>query len=1242
MSIPNKLKPSLCGISILLVGIFQIIAQKQDEHIQHRVFLLANTADLPINTNFYAAFHQLLEEAQTPFSIIANGDLVSFNKDGTISTPDSFRVDQLILASQGFKDGKLIIIPGDRDWASSGTQGWKSVQSLERLVVSKGYPHVEWAISQGCPGPETLELDGGLRLIAFQSQWWNHPFSKPQAADASCQIGSKDAFLEEFQRIIDESQGKNVLIAGHYPFMSLGEYGGNFGLKKQLFPLTDFDPKLYVPLPVLGNLYTAFRQNIGTRKDIVNQQFDGLREGLQELIQDNHSLMYLSGHESNMQILHLGDNYLINSGAIGKNNYVAKAHTPDFSLNHQGLIELVYKEHGDIFANIYQYTEKRGFEQIENRFLFQSVCHVGDSVTPFNTAHLLCGDNPGFYNGVDYYDSIVQKEAGLEYKAGKVQQLFWGKHYRDAWTQKVNIAYANLDTLRDGLEAMTSNLEEGTHGLRFWGNNGREYLFRSINKSPLRHLSYELRNSIIGYIIKDQTSTQHPYGALITHPLMKALGILHPKPFLYLLPKDDKLGILGEDFGDMIGFLEENPRMQYSTSYNFAGANNIVRSHKFLSYRYEWPQLRIDKKAYAKARLFDIWVGDWDRREDNWKWALFPSEEEMTIARPVVYDRDQAFSKWDGFFPWLADREWMRPDVQNFGGKIKGIRSLTWHARHLDRLLATELTKLDWFNVAEEVVEVISDSLIESAVRALPKEIYHLDGPEIEEKLKSRRSELQAATLKFYELLAKEVDVVGTNQNEIFEVKRLPNGGTLVRVYHERLLDVGKFDSTTYYSRIFMPHETREIRLFGLDGSDKFYINGKASTSMKIRIIGGPGRDEIYDESFVKGQSKNTVIYEQGIRSKIEKGEEAWVIRTAQQKAYNYERTAFNYDRYYPFPSLNINSDDGFMPTIGIKYIKNAYGKSSFSSEHNLQFTYTTTKSYAVEYQGVFREVFGKWGVLLEGEWAQPNSFLNFFGFGNETVKNDSLFRANYYRTRYQSLSLSSGLMLEFWKRSHLQFRMHYENNEAQIPESSILFGEKNFLGVDRANLLFFQAYADFDFRNNPYFPEKGMRLYAGHINGFVVNNHYSNYGQTQLFLEYYTNFSKRHLPVSLALKGGIEDSYGSIPFYKQFNLGHRSNLRGYRRNRFTGTGTIYGNSELRIEIAHNHTAKIPYRLGMKGFFDIGKIIHDGENSTKWHKGYGWGFYFIPFSERAALNFSMGFSEEESILIKLSIGRIFR
>ena len=148
----------------------------------------------------------------------------------------------------------------------------------------------------------------------------------------------------------------------------------------------------------------------------------------------------------------------------------------------------------------------------------------------------------------------------------------------------------------------------------------------------------------------------------------------------------------------------------------------------------------------------------------------------------------------------------------------------------------------DWKAEAAFLEKNLTDDVIEEAFKDWPQEVYNIKGDEIIEKLKSRRADFQNMAKKLYSFLAKDVNVLGTEDNDLFEVKRLKDGKTQVNVYE--LSKKGK-KKAQYYSRTFDPKETKEIRLYGFANDDVFRIDGKSKKGSMIRIIAGTGDDGI-------------------------------------------------------------------------------------------------------------------------------------------------------------------------------------------------------------------------------------------------------------------------------------------------------------------------------------------------------------------------------------------------------------
>jgi hypothetical protein len=57
----------------------------------------------------------------------------------------------------------------------------------------------------------------------------------------------------------------------------------------------------------------------------------------------------------------------------------------------------------------------------------------------------------------------------------------------------------------------------------------------------------------------------------------------------------------------------------------------------------------------------------------------------------------------------------------------------------------------------------LTDTVIDDAVRRMPREFYAVDGPVLARKLKARREAAAPAARRFYEILADEVELHATD-----------------------------------------------------------------------------------------------------------------------------------------------------------------------------------------------------------------------------------------------------------------------------------------------------------------------------------------------------------------------------------------------------------------------------------------------------------------------------------------------
>ena len=1187
------------------------------------VVLTGNTADMKDPKELFGLISQHLTTSSDTVVWVLNGDIL----------PEKYTDNEIVewkkTANQLLDQHSNLFIlanQGDRDWQDSGDKGLQKLQNLEKLLSSLGHHRFQIFFNHGCPGPWTFSL-ATLDVVVINSQWWNHPHHKPIPSSDDCTIADTDNFIEEFEGILDEVRNKNVMILSHFPIESLGNYGGRFSVSSYLLP------------PLVGNALVAYRQNVGTKRDIVNEQFDQFRRKLNSVLHDYSSIVFASGHEENQTILKVEKNYFINSGGLVKTNHASKSKRAPLVSEHPGFIEVSYKPDGVVSYQNFWIDDAK-IQAAQTGILFESPCLKGEAENR-NTQFRPCDTiNISVASKVKTISDAVKIAAGNEYASGGFKKAWFGQHYRASWTRLVEVPYLNMDTTFQGLVVAGKGGGRQTTSLKMLGENGKEYVFRSVNKDPFRALDYELRGTIVADVLKDQTSTQQPYGAMAVAPLLDKINILHASPKLYVLPDNEKLGAFKKDYAGLYGMIEERPTDKIAKKNIFGGARDIEKSFKMFEKLYHDHDNRIDRQEFARARMFDLWIGDWSKHEDNWKWAGY-KDKNGEVYRPIPRDRDHAFSRWDGIIPWIADREWGMPNGENFGDKIHGLKSLMWQARHLDRFAGNQLTMADWVNAAKYIQQSVNDKDITDAVRQMPAEIYEPDGKEIERKLKVRVKDLVGYAEQYYLMLAKEVDVVGSNKKEYFLVVRNADGSVEVTV-SEYDKDKKPEASRIYYHRVFYPNETKEIRLFGLLQDDIFEVKGQTEKSILVRIISGGGEDVIVDQSKVKGKKKLTLVYDRDEKTDMELGKEARKVTPIDKSLYDYNRKAFAYNTYLPIALLTYNPFVGFAVHGGVTFTRHNFSKPDFSAKHSFKASVSVKGNYDFNYSNQFREVVGRWDLVSGVGVSRPLNYNYFFGIGNDTP-NDPERSSNYYRTQYNSVSAFAGLVKQFWKRCGLDFSLHYEMDEGIKRSDSYLSDHPDVFGVDRLHLVFVQGIANLDFRDRATLPERGFLFRVTQQVGHISNAKENIASISELELEqYFSTYHKNPLTFGLRLGGG--HAFGQLPFYKLFSLGQLNDLRGYKRNRFTGNSKAFLNTELRYQITQTKNTFIPLKIGIRAFYDIGQVWADGEiNDAKyWHKGYGGGFYITPFREQFAFNVSAGSSREEPLLLMISVGSFFR
>jgi hypothetical protein len=688
------------------------------------------------------------------------------------------------------------------------------------------------------------------------------------------------------------------------------------------------------------------------------------------------------------------------------------------------------------------------------------------------------------------------------------------------------------------------------------------------------------------------------------------------------------LGGYKEEISNQVALFEVRPNGDMSDVDHVGNSEEILSSTELLRELDNDIDHRVDQKLFAKNRLFDMLLADWDRHSDQWRWASFePEDEKGKIYKPIPRDRDLAMMKMTGLIPGLAKILGPFVQYQNFDESYGNLKGLNQNSLALTRRFTNQLTKEDWLEAAEEIRSNLDDEVIERAVKNYPEPVFEKYGEETIRIIKERRDKIIEVAEEYYGLISGVVSILASDKRERFLVTILDDERIHVQVF--KLSGKGELRGR-YFDRIFYKNETRELRLFGVGGDDEFMLTGEASNPIKLRVIGGAGDDSYWDETTKVGLRRTVEIHETENGNTIEAGNNTKVKRAdiRENVHYNY-KDDFRWNTTQPRFYFEYNSNDGLFTGGGAEVVRHGFRKNP-ASKHFARANYAPRTGAAnIRYNGLWNEVAGDWQAALDGQFFFPKSYRNFFGLGNETTLKER--SENYYRARLYQYSIEPGLritknILEFYAGLSLKATNVEQdpNNIVSDPNSGIgagEFDEQWFTGIRTAIKI-----SDLDKNRNP---RKGYRLnIQSHFKSGVQNSN-DYFGTLRSDLEIYLS-PHINRQITFANRIGAGHNIGEFPFYEANTLGGTTNLRGFRGRRYSGRSSIYNNTEIRIELFDFYNYLLGGKVGINGFYDVGRVWAGSESSSVWHKGYGGGIWLNIF-DSFLVNGGIGFSEEESI-----------
>ncbi len=1161
------------------------------QEVDHTFYLVgdAGNADAVNSKQALLPLENKLEKASKNSTLMYLGDNVyPVGMSGDKDT-EEYKTAEKILENQlkitkNFK-GKTIVIPGNHDWYS----GLKGLNNQEDFVISYLKDKESFSPRKGC-AIEDFEINDNITLITINSQWYLEDWNKNPTINDDCNIKSRDEFFAEFESLLNKNQDKTVVVAMHHPLFTNGVHGGHFGVRKMLLSAENS-----FPVPLLGTLYNLLRKTSGiSSQDVLNKDYTALSKRIQTLIQKNENIIVVSGHEHSLEYIEKNGVKQIVSGSGTKINAARAIYPNDFSYGKNGFATLEILKTGEGILTFY------GKENDKEIVLYkQSI------LKPVNTETKDYPNTFPAYKEATVYEPEKTKKSGF-------YNFLWGKHYRNYYGLPIRAKVATIDTLFGGLKIDREGGGQQSNSLRVIDKNKQEYVLRAVKKNATRffqaavftdqYVQDDLKDTYVETFLMDFFTTGHPFTSFIIDDLSKNIGIYHANPKLYYIPKHDALGKFNSSFGDELYMVQERESDSQLDESSFGKPDDIIGTDDLFKKLRKDEKYQVDEKAFIRARLLDMLLGDWDRHADQWKWSEFKKGDNEVIYKPIPKDRDQAFPKYGGVLMSLILNLPEFRKMQSYDSEIQNLKWLNHVGYQLDIAFLQSNKKEDWEKQAVFIQENLTDAVIDNAFLQLPKEVQDATSDKLKSDLKSRRDHLKEYAVQYHKLLEKRAIIVGTDKKEDFYIKKIsPNEIEVSQIRNKK-----DGEEQFIMKRTFTSKNTKEIWIYGLDDDDKFIVEGDFRSKIHVKLIGGQNNDVYKIEN-----GHNVKIYDYKTKDntfEIDGKTNTRLSDDYEMNVYTYRKAKYN--SFSVIPGGGFNPDDGVKLGVIMNYIHNGFRQNPYTSKHTITPNYFfATNGFEVKYKGHFPKLVGQLDFNIDAKITSPNFTINYFGYGNESVYNDldEDIEFDYNRVKLRNFNFYPSLNRVGKKGSLVSWQLGFEDLEVEktanrfISEPNVV-AERVFTHQQYASTKVSYGFENYDIVSLPTY---GM--------GFLLAAEWkSNLEDTNknfFTLESKFNFShkistKGNLVFETLLRGKIITN-DNFDFYHAAAIGGNNGIRGLRNERFIGRQSFYQTSDVRLTLGSIKRSFVPMKYGIIGGFDYGRVWTSNDTSNMWHTSYG-------------------------------------
>lgn len=256
--------------------------------------------------------------------------------------------------------GYVFWLPGNHDWKAGRWQGhWlvkEEADFVERYYAEQGTVKNDsgavFSPKNGLPGPHIQEVsEHNYNLITIDIQWWlqDQFFHKVPTENGLSKRKMEQLFLERLDSLLARSvrSGLTTILAAHHPLYSNGHHGAH---KQPWRFILNWVP----PFQLFGLLGL----NRALVQDVFQPRYKRIRNRIVEILNKYEDVIYVSGHDHNLQYIEKENNHYLISGSGSKRSSLKGDRNAATFMDdgNYGFMRLDIAESGRIKCHVFGHT----------------------------------------------------------------------------------------------------------------------------------------------------------------------------------------------------------------------------------------------------------------------------------------------------------------------------------------------------------------------------------------------------------------------------------------------------------------------------------------------------------------------------------------------------------------------------------------------------------------------------------------------------------------------------------------------------------------------------------------------------------------------------------------------------------------------------------------------------------------------------------------------------------------------